>query len=120
MLCPMVRPAAPFLLCVVPLASACAAPPPETDFSAHDSASRVHSIRATVTRNDESRVRHIVEQLDAADPVIRMTAIHALEELTGETNGYHYDDPRWRREPAVERWVAYVNRTYPASAPADG
>ena len=120
MLCSMARTAAPFLLGIALLAGACAAPPPENDFSAHDSASRTKSIRQAVKDNDLSGVRHIVEQLDSDDPVVRLLAINALEELTGETNGYHYDDPPSLRNPAVARWVTYVNTTYPESTRADG
>lgn len=116
----MARTASSLVFGLVLLAGACAAPPPATDFSSPDSASRIESIRTAARNGDTSRVREIVEQLDSDDPLVRASAISALEQLTGETNGYHYDDPPSLREPAIERWVAYVNRTSSEPAHADG
>ncbi len=105
---------------VMLLAGACAAPPPRNDFSTPDTASRIKSIETAARDNDASNVRQIVEQLDADDPAVRLKAILALKSLTGETNGYHYDDPPSMRKHAIKRWVAYVNRTYPDTTRADG
>ncbi len=105
---------------VVLLAAACTAPPPQSDFSSPDAASRIVSIDAAVHDGDGSRVREIVEQLDSDDPAVRLVAISALVSLTGQTHGYHYDDPPSLRTSAIERWVAYVNRTRPDSPRADG
>ncbi len=116
----MARTAVPFMCGVVLLVGACAAPPPRNDFSTPDSASRIESIETAARDHDRSNVRQIVEQLDADDPVVRLKAISALESLTGETNGYHYDDPPSIRKHAIERWVVYVNRTYPDTTRADG
>ncbi len=116
----MARIAASFMGGVVLLAGACAAPPPRNDFSTPDSASRIESIETAARNHGRSDVRQIVEQLDADDPVVRLKAISALKSLTGETNGYHYDDPPSIRKHAIERWVAYVNRTYPGTTLADG
>ena len=63
--------------------------------------------------DDLSKTPLIVEQLDSDDPAVRLIAIAALEKLTGETYGYHYDDPPFLREPAIERWVDYVNESVP-------
>ncbi len=103
---------------VVLLAGACAAPPPRNDFSTPDAASRIDSIETAA--GDASSLRRIVEQLDADDLVVRLKAISALRSLTGETNGYHYDDPPSIRKHAIERWVAYINRIYPETTRADG
>ncbi len=103
---------------VVLLAGACAAPPPRNDFSTPDAASRIESIEKAA--GDASSLRRIVEQLDADDLVVRLKAISALRSLTGETNGYHYDDPPSIRKQAIERWVAYINRIYPETTRADG
>ncbi len=120
MLCPMARTAASFICGVVLLAGACAAPPPRDDFSTPDAASRIKSIETAAGTGDASNLRRIVEQLDCDDLVVRLKAISALEGLTGETNGYHYDDPPSIRKHAIERWVNYVNRTYPDTTRADG
>ncbi len=116
----MARTAALCMCGVVLLAGACAAPPPRNDFSTPDSASRIESIQTAARNHDRSNVRQIVEQLDADDPVVRLKAISALKRLTGETNGYHYDDPPSIRNHAIERWVAYVNRIYTDTTAADG
>ncbi len=116
----MARTAVPFMCGVVLLVGACAAPPPRNDFSTPDSASRIVSIETAARVNDASNVRRIVEQLDSNEPAVRLKAISALKSLTGETNGYHYDDPPSIRKHAIERWVTYVNRTYPGTTLADG
>jgi len=118
MLCAMARTAASFMCGVVLLAGACAAPPPRNDFSTPDAASRIESIETAA--GDASSLRRIVEQLDADDLVVRLKAISALRSLTGETNGYYYDDPPSIRKQAIERWVAYINRIYPETTRADG
>ena len=116
----MARIVAPSLCSVVLLAGACAAPPPRNDFSTPDTASRIESINTAARDLDRSNVRQIVEQLDSDDPVVRLKAISALKSLTGETNGYHYDDPPSERNHAIERWVMYINRNYPDTTHADG
>ena len=116
----MARTAALTTFGVVLLVAACAAPPPSSDFSSPDSASRIASIEKAVQDRDAARVRQIVELLDSDDPAVRLVAITALETLTGQTNGYHYDDPPSARKSAVERWVVFVNRTRPDMITADG
>ncbi len=120
MLCPMAGTAIPFMCGAMLLLGACAAPPPRNDFSTPDSASRIESIETAARVNGASNVRRIVEQLDSEEPAVRLKAISALKSLTGETNGYHYDDPPSMRQDAIERWIAYVNRNYPDSTRADG
>ena len=111
--------AEPVIACVVVLiVSACAPPVSSGGFDAPDPASRIYAIEHALRTKDVSKAPQIVEQLDSDDPAVRFVAIGALEELTGETYGYHYDDPPFLREPAIERWVAYVNVTFPE--PPDG
>lgn len=50
----------------------------------------------------------LVVLLDSADPAVRLLAIRALEERTGETLGYHFADPPEIRSEAVERWDTRV------------
>ena len=52
--------------------------------------------------------------------MVRLKAISALKSMTGETNGYYYDDPPSLRNHAIERWVTYINRNYPDTTHADG
>ena len=63
--------------------------------------------------DDVSKTPLIVEQLDSDDPAVRFMAIAALKKLTGETYGYHYEDPPSLREPAIPRVVAHVNESFP-------
>jgi len=115
MLCPMR--AQPLIACVVGLvATACAPPVSSGGFDAPDPASRIYAIERAMRTDDVSKTPLIVEQLDSDDPAVRFLAIGALEKLTGETYGYHYDDPPYLREPAIQRWVAYVNETFPHDA----
>ncbi len=102
------------IACVVVLGATACAPPVSTGgFDAPDPASRIYAIERAMRTNDVSRTPLIVEQLDSDDPAVRLMAIAALQELTGETYGYHYDDPPYLREPAIQRWVAYVDENFP-------
>ncbi len=106
--------AGPVIACVVGLiATACAPPVSSGGFDAPDPSSRIYAIERAIHANDLSKTPLIVEQLDSDDPAVRFMAIAALKKLTGETYGYHYEDPPSLREPAIQRWVAYVNESFP-------
>ena len=74
-------------------------------------AARAHDEDANVSD------RTLVRLLDSSDPAVRLLAIRALEERTGETLGFHYADPPEVRAPAVEAWAVRV-RSMDSDAPA--
>lgn len=56
----------------------------------------------------EATRRGLVECLSSDDPLLRMNAILALEEMTGSTRGYRFDDSEVERQLAIGRWAAWV------------
>jgi HEAT repeat protein len=90
---------------------ACAPPASRGGFDSPDPASRLYAIERAMKHGDRAAVPRIVEQLDSDDPAVRLLAIAALEQLTGETRGYRYDDPPWMREEAVRRWTEAAGET---------
>lgn len=50
----------------------------------------------------------LVECLGSDDPLLRMNSILALEEITGTTRGYRFDDTEVERQIAIERWSAWA------------
>ncbi len=70
-------------------------------------AARLRAIEQARAGGDRSpaTLRRLIEQLDSDDAAVRLVAITALEELTGETYGYRHDDPVAARRAAVARWL---------------
>lgn len=69
----------------------------------------------------EKTRRGLVECLSSDDPLLRMNAILALEEMTGTTGGYRFDDPDLERRLAVERWAGWVHEGHaPSTDPGAG
>jgi hypothetical protein len=95
------------LLCA--MQTACAPPVSEGGFDSADPASRLYAIERAMRENDASAIPKIVEQLDADDPAVRLLAISALQQLTGETMGYDYADTPERRRAAVKAWMQAVD-----------
>ena len=86
------------------LACACAPPATKGGFDSPVPAARMTAIRKAAQAGDLTAIRQIVEQLDCADPAVRILAISALERLTGATYGYRFDDPPYLRRAAIKRW----------------
>jgi hypothetical protein len=61
----------------------------------------------------------LVECLGSDDPLLRMNAILALEEMTGTTLGYRFDDPEVERQLAIERWAGWARDGGAAGAGKD-
>ena len=107
MLCPMIGRR---LLGCAGLLLICSCSPPSTQggFDSASPAARSHAIEQAVRIHDLLAVPKIVEQLDADDPVVRMLAIDALHQLTGETYGFRHFDPPHDRHAAIQEWVNAV------------
>ena len=50
----------------------------------------------------------LVKRLYDEDPVIRLSAIKALKNITGEDMGYHSYEPEVKRIAAIKRWEAWL------------
>ncbi|MHC5005637.1 MAG: hypothetical protein ACYTJ0_21260 [Planctomycetota bacterium] len=104
----------------VPATASCG-PPDLTQYTSDVApAEKVRRAAASAEDRDPESLRWIVEQLDSDDPVVRLTAITALERRTGETHGYRYDAPAREREPAVRRWVRFAREQSAPGPVAEG
>ncbi len=50
----------------------------------------------------------LVKRLYDEDPAIRLSAIRALENITGEDMGYRSYEPEVKRMAAIKRWEAWL------------
>jgi hypothetical protein len=50
----------------------------------------------------------LVKRLHSEDPVIRLSAIRALKDITGQDLGYRSYEPQVKRVEAIERWQAWL------------
>ena len=73
-----------------------------------DPSNKIPAIKASVQRKDMSAVTQLVKDLDSDDPAVRFYAIEGLYRLTGQTFDYRYYDDEAGREPAVEKWKAWL------------
>ena len=87
----------------VALAGGCAHPP--GGFNSPEPASRVAAISRADVKRDMSAIPHLIESLLNDDPLVRLTAIRTLEDLTGETMGSQYWAPDAERERAARAWA---------------
>jgi hypothetical protein len=55
-------------------------------------------------RQDVESVPDLIRLLDDQDPAVRMYAIMALQDLTGQTYGYKFYASEQERAAAVQRW----------------
>lgn len=100
-------------------AAGCASPPGGLDSPI--ASQRAEGIAEAAEENDQNAVKPLIGMLDSDDPAIRMFAITALQDLTGQTLGYDYAAPEWERAESVDRWTAwYSERAGVASAPGGG
>lgn len=51
----------------------------------------------------------LIHALDDDDPAVRLFAVQALRERTGQHFGYRYYDSAERRRPAIRRWRGWLN-----------
>lgn len=104
------------LLALVASLSACASPPGGLESPVP--AERVRSISRAAAARDSEAVDELVAMLRSDDPVVRMLAIRALEDITGETLGYDHAGPERSRTEAVERWEKRLRPT--GAGPREG
>ncbi len=103
------RPLACIALGLVALMGAGCFPTLEPAFDSPAPAKRLDAIVDAAARDDRSTVPPLIDMLDSDDPAERMLAIRALERISGgQTFGYRYADPEWRRRESINRWVKWA------------
>jgi hypothetical protein len=103
------------------LSSGCAVGRGPARFTSDDPVVKVPAITRAGEQKRKADLPKLVECLDDNDPAVRMFAIRSLQDLTGETLGYHYYDDDIARRPAVRRWREYAGLpvdTVPTTAPS--
>lgn len=95
--------------------------PVPVGFDAPSETKRQDAIVAAAASGDRSpeTLRGLIEQLDSPDPATRMLAILTLDRLTGQTFGYDYSEPSWRREQSVQAWVDWYDSEYGSASEPD-
>lgn len=74
-----------------------------------DPAVKIPEIHKAVERRDKSVLPQLVNDLDNDDPAIRLYAIGALRDLTGESFEYDWTlTDRAARRGTIERWREYL------------
>jgi len=74
-------------------------------------AARLEAVVKASREHDQEKIPDLITTLRSDDPAVRLFSIRTLEQLTGETLGYHYADPERRREEAIARWIEWYDRT---------
>jgi hypothetical protein len=94
---------------ILTVAGGCAAPP--RGFDSPDPGARLDAITDAAAVKDRSAVGPLIESLDSDDPAVRLASILALERITGQSLGYDYAAPSWRRSEQAARWAAWYRET---------
>ncbi|MCA9287766.1 MAG: hypothetical protein KDA05_04230 [Phycisphaerales bacterium] len=90
-------------------------PRDQAGFTAIGPAHRLDAIVLAADASDHDSLRGLIQQLDSDDAAARLLAIRALERRTGQTLGYEHDAPPWRRDRAIEAWVAWYDQASAAT-----
>ena len=93
--------------------SGCASAP--EGFESPEPAARLRAISKAAAERDTKAIPQLIDSLDNDDPVVRLAAIRALEDLTGETLGYDYAAPAWERNQQVTAWKDWYDKRSPRS-----
>ena len=105
---PAVYLACPTLL-TAGLIAACV--PNPQGFDSPAPAARLEAVMKASREEDRDKIPDLITTLRSDDPAVRLFSIRTLEQLTGETLGYHYADSERRREDAIARWIEWYDRT---------
>lgn len=107
------------LLCLVVL-TGCSPnqTPARADLRATDTAGRVPALVDAAGQNDDRTLAELVHALSDEDAAVRLFAIQALNQRTGQTLGYRYYDSAERRRDATAQWYAWLSRQDDPDAPA--
>jgi hypothetical protein len=102
--------------CAAGLSTGCQSPPAWKSLRTEDPIKRVNAIQQAAKENKRNEIPELIFLLDDEEPVVRMYAIHALREMTGEDFGYRYFDSESERAKAIEKWRQWLANSGGASA----
>ena len=66
------------------------------------------AMRKAAQEQNRKAIVPLVKRLYDEDPVIRLSAIRALKNITGEDMGYQSYEPEVKRIEAIKRWEAWL------------
>lgn len=75
-----------------------------------DPLNSIPAIQEAARKKDRKSIPDLITQLDNDDPAIRFYAISALQDITGQTFGYHYFDDKPDRKPAIQKWREWAGK----------
>lgn len=96
-------------LCLIGgLIGGCTAPRRPLVVTDPDPSVKIPAMKALVEDRDLRYFEQLVEDLDSDDPAVRFYAIQTLQRLTGQTMDYAYFHDEFEREPALQRWMQWL------------
>lgn len=98
----------------------CSQAPVKPDARAADAPSRIPALVGSANATDPASLEELVYALGDDDPAVRLFAIQALKDRTGQDLGYRYYDTPEARAQAQRRWRQWLaDQQNPASPPPD-
>ncbi|MCE5326469.1 MAG: HEAT repeat domain-containing protein [Planctomycetaceae bacterium] len=95
--------------------------PPQKDlasqFQSADPQARIEAIREAGRTKDPAAVPFLIDRLSDSQSDIRLFAIMALRDITGQVHGYEVYAPAPQRAAAIERWRAWLARRSGGNGP---
>lgn len=79
---------------------------------------KVQAIRIAADGKDLTAAPQLVKDLESDDAALRMYAIKALQEMSGQDFGYVYYADIEKRRPAVGKWRDWLRQQGPATRAA--
>ena len=73
-----------------------------------DASYKIPAIHDAVNDKDRAAEPQLVQALSNDDPAVRFYAAEGLRRLTGDSFGYRYYDNVVDRQPAIDRWKAWL------------
>ena len=96
------------LFSVVACCASCTAPRPPLVVTDDDPGVKIPAISKAVREHDQSVIPQLIRELDNDDAAVRIYAIHALRDLTGERLGYEPYLDEDHRKASIERWKKWL------------
>ena len=86
----------------------CRPGPPRRPLQDTDPIFLIPAIRATADAEAYEAIGRLIELLDSEDSAVRIYAIGALRDLTGQELGFRSWAPQAERQAAIERWRSWA------------
>lgn len=86
------------------------------DLRGNDPASRIPALAQAAEQDDDRSLSELVYALGDDDAAVRLFAIRALKQRTGQDLGYRYYAPQEQRDQARQRWHDYLKDPSPPQA----